>query len=236
MATSQPAPEEPSGAETAAPDVPDFPQISDIPDTSDPSAPDGTAGPTAAAVRLLADPGQRLLARIVDTLIVGLPVILVVRETVSGAALNLIAPPAIAGCLLVYEAVQLALWGRTPGKRYAGIEVVRAEHVRAEAVLDRHDEDAPPDALGEDGGERPALAPAPATDPARLGALRGALRAATYAVPIVARPVPVAGLLAGVFWVANAGLLYEGRSRQALHDRLAGTVVVKRPSAGSATF
>ncbi|GGU91825.1 hypothetical protein GCM10010182_03610 [Actinomadura cremea] len=233
MATSQPAPEEPSGAETAAPDVPDFSHISDIPGISDPSAPDGTAGPTAAAVRLLADPGQRLLARIVDTLIVGLPVILVVRETVSGAALNLIAPPAIAGCLLVYEAVQLALWGRTPGKRYAGIEVVRAEHVRAEAVLDRHDEDAPPDVPG-DGGERPA--PAPATDPARLGALRGALRAATYAVPIVARPVPVAGLLAGVFWVANAGLLYEGRSRQALHDRLAGTVVVKRPSAGSATF
>lgn len=233
MATSQPAPEEPSGAETAAPDVPDF---SDIPDISDSPAPDGTDGPTAAAVRLLAEPGQRLLARIVDTLIVGLPVILVVREAVSGAALNLVAPPAIAGCLLVYEAVQLALWGRTPGKRYAGIEVVRAEHVRAEAVLDRHDEDAPPDVPGDGGGDRPALAPAPGTDPARLGALRGALRAAIYAVPIVARPVPVAGLLAGVFWVANAGLLYEGRSRQALHDRLAGTVVVKRPSAGSTTF
>ncbi|OLT27352.1 hypothetical protein BJF79_01175 [Actinomadura sp. CNU-125] len=176
-------------------------------------------------MRLLAEPGQRLLARIVDTLIVGLPVIVVARETVSAAAFDLVAPPAVAGCLLVYEAVQLALWGRTPGKRFAGIEVVRAEDVRAEAVLDRHDEDAPPDS--------PPDAP---PDPARLGALRGALRAAIYAVPIVARPVPVAGLLAGVFWVANAGLLFEGRSRQALHDRLAGTVVVKSPDARSATF
>ncbi|WP_254716640.1 RDD family protein [Actinomadura sp. WMMB 499] len=206
--------------------------------------------PEEPPVRLLAEPGQRLLARIVDTLIVGVPIMLVVRETVSGAALGLVAPPAIAGCLLVYEAVQLALWGRTPGKRFAGIEVVRAEAVRAEAVLVWHDEDAPagdaPD--GRDGptgrdapdGERPAPAPeaepAPAADLARLGALRGGLRAAVYAVPIVARPVPVAGLLAGVFWVANAGLLYEGRSRQALHDRLAGTVVVKLPGAGSATF
>ncbi|MBE1532956.1 RDD family protein [Actinomadura algeriensis] len=184
---------------------------------------DGTA-----AVRLLAEPGQRLLARIVDTLIVGLPVVLIVREAVSAAAFALAAPPAVAGCLLVYEAVQLALWGRTPGKRFAGIEVVRAEDVRAEAVLDRHDEDVPRD----DAAGRPASGP----DPARLGALRGALRAAVYSVPIVARPVPVAGVLASVFWVANAGLLFEGRSRQALHDRLAGTVVVKRPGARSATF
>lgn len=191
---------------------------------------DGTDG--TSAVRLLAEPGQRLLARIVDTLIVGLPVMLVLRETVPGGALDLVAPPAVAGCLLVYEAVQLALWGRTPGKRVAGIEVVRAEAVRAEAVLDRHDEDAPPPDVRADGGPGGARA----DDPARLGALRGALRAAVYSVPIVARPVPVAGLLAGVFWVANAGLLFEGRSRQALHDRLAGTVVVKRPDVRSTTF
>ncbi|RSN66248.1 RDD family protein [Actinomadura sp. WAC 06369] len=193
-----------------------------------PAEPSGTA-----AVRLLAEPGQRLLARIVDTLVVGLPVMLVLREALPHGALDLVAPPAVAGCLLVYEAVQLALWGRTPGKRFAGIEVVRAEDVRAEAVLDRPDEDAPPpDArAGVEHGERGR-----ADDPARLGALRGALRAAVYAVPIVARPVPVAGLLASVFWVANAGLLFEGRSRQALHDRLAGTVVVKSPGARSTTF
>ncbi|MEV5828767.1 RDD family protein [Spirillospora sp. NPDC052242] len=202
------------------------------------------SGPVA--VRLLAEPGQRLLARIVDTLIVGLPVMLVLRETLPDGALDLVAPPAVAGCLLVYEAVQLALWGRTPGKRFAGIEVVRAEDVRAEAVLDRPDEDAPPPDV-RDGGElhdgaeaaedaRGGRAAPRAHDPARLGGLRGALRAAIYAVPIVARPVPVAGLLAGVFWVANAGLLFEGRSRQALHDRLAGTVVVKRPGARSTTF
>lgn len=207
METSQPAPAEPSGS---------------------------------AAVRLLAEPGQRLLARIVDTLIVGLPVMLVLRETLPDGALDLVAPPAVAGCLLAYEAVQLALWGRTPGKRFAGIEVVRAEDVRAEAVLDRPDEDAPPPDIREAGelaeGARGGRAAPRADDPARLGALRGALRAAVYAVPIVARPVPVAGLLAGVFWVANAGLLFEGRSRQALHDRLAGTVVVKRPGARSTTF
>ncbi|MFD0898787.1 RDD family protein [Actinomadura sediminis] len=212
METSQPAFEEPPG-------------------TSEAPGTDGTS-----AVRLLAEPGQRLLARIVDTLIVGLPVMLVLRETVPGGALDLVAPPAVAGCLLVYEAVQLALWGRTPGKRVAGIEVVRAETVRAEAVLDRHDEDAPPPDVRPD--VRPDGGPggARADDPARLGALRGALRAAVYSVPIVARPVPVAGLLAGVFWVANAGLLFEGRSRQALHDRLAGTVVVKRPDVRSTTF
>jgi hypothetical protein len=74
----------------------------------------------------LAEPGQRLLARVVDTLVVGVPVIVVVRELVSGRMLDVIAPPAVAGCMLLYEAVQLALWGRTLGKRFAGIEVVAA--------------------------------------------------------------------------------------------------------------
>ncbi|MCP9969549.1 RDD family protein [Actinomadura madurae] len=74
----------------------------------------------------LAEPGQRLLARVVDTLVVGVPVILVVRAFVSGPTVDAVAPPALAGCMLVYEAVQLALWGRTLGKRVAGIEVVAA--------------------------------------------------------------------------------------------------------------
>ncbi|QXJ23505.1 RDD family protein [Actinomadura graeca] len=152
----------------------------------------------------LADPGQRLLARIVDTLIVGLPVIIIIRELVTGQRVDVVAPPAVAGCLLLYEAVQLAVWGRTLGKRFAGIEVVVA-----------------PSQTGTE----------PATGPrrrGRLGILRATARAAVYALPVAARPVPILGLLAGFFWVANAGMLYEGTRRQALHDRLVGTEVRKR--------
>ena len=135
--------------------------------------------------------------------------ILVVGELVSGDRVEVVGPPAVAGCLLIYEAVQLAIWGRTLGKRFAGIEVV--------------------------------VAPAqPSTGPGSkrrrrgsLGILRAVGRAAVYALPVAARPVPVLGLLASIFWVANAGLLYEGTRRQALHDRLAGTEVRKRPSSGS---
>ncbi|MGP4024464.1 RDD family protein [Actinomadura sp. 3N407] len=149
----------------------------------------------------LAEPGLRLRARIVDTLIVGLPVIVVVRALVSGHTVDVVAPPAVAGCMLLYESIQLALWGRTLGKRLAGIEVVLA------APGEQHP--------GGEGGES-----------ARLGFPRAVLRAAVYSLPIAARPIPVLGLLAGIFWVANAGLLYEGTQRQALHDRLAGTLVV----------
>jgi Predicted membrane protein/domain len=52
------------------------------------------------------------------------------------------------------------------------------------------------------------------------------VRGAVYALPMAARAVPVLSVLAGVFWVANVGLLLEQPRRQALHDRLAGTVVV----------
>ena len=152
----------------------------------------------------LAEPGQRLLARIVDTLVVGLPVVLVLREVLPAGDVEIIAPPAVAGLLLLYEWIALALWGRTPGKRFAGIQVVRAQ--------------AP-----ENGGERAV--------PERPGVARSLLRAAIYALPIAARPVPVFGLIAGLLWVGNAALMYEGTWRQALHDRVSGTIVVKRGSA-----
>ncbi|MCP2342860.1 RDD family protein [Actinomadura rupiterrae] len=138
----------------------------------------------------LADPGQRLLARIVDTLIVGLPVVLVLRAALPHGTADRWAPTAVASFLLVYEAVQLAVWGRTVGKRFAGVRVVTVD------------------------GTRPSPSQA-------------ALRAAVYAVPIALRPVPVLGLLGGIFWVVNAGAAFRGAERRAVHDRLAGTAVVK---------
>ncbi|MFA1549283.1 RDD family protein [Actinomadura chokoriensis] len=192
----------------------------------------------------LAEPGQRLLARVADTLIVGVPVIVVVRELVSGHMVDLVAPPAVAGCMLLYEAVQLALWGRTLGKRFAGIEVVAAQPEGQSGGAATEAADSP--AMGGAGvlpvsvpGFVPVAVPEEAVpkeaEPgrpvagARPGVLQSVLRAAVYSLPIAARPIPVLGLLASVFWVANAGLMFEGTRRQAVHDRLAGTLVVKRP-------
>jgi uncharacterized RDD family membrane protein YckC len=39
--------------------------------------------------------------------------------------------------------------------------------------------------------------------------------------------VPVVSVIAGVFWVANAALMFERPRRQALHDRVARTFVVR---------
>ncbi|MFG1858765.1 RDD family protein [Actinomadura geliboluensis] len=244
----------------------------------------------------LADPGQRLLARVVDTLIVGVPVIVVVRELVSGHMVDVVAPPAVAGCMLLYEAVQLALWGRTLGKRFAGIEVVtalpegtsalsgaRAGQEAAGGVGDAQGaaesgatanggvsflpasvpgfvpaaKPAVPAEAGtpEDASAPPSPEPAPGGAPeatsaetaaeglperveagARPGVLQCVLRAAVYSLPIAIRPIPVAGVLASVFWVVNAGVIFEGTRRQAVHDRLAGTLVVKRGTPDSPAF
>lgn len=211
----------------------------------------------------LAEPGQRLLARVVDTLVVGVPVIVVVRELVSGHMVDVVAPPAVAGCMLLYEAVQLALWGRTLGKRFAGIEVVTALPPAEAGKADAEEASgAPVGGLGgipvsvpgfvpvtahpeaesasggaaSLGGASEGAVPGEVEAGAHPGVLHCVLRAAVYSLPIAVRPIPVLGVLASVFWVVNAGVLFEGTRRQAVHDRLAGTLVVKRARRDSQGF
>jgi uncharacterized RDD family membrane protein YckC len=138
-----------------------------------------------------AEPAQRLVARIIDTALVALPVVLITQATLPRVSAEIVASIGLAFALVVYDAVQHARWGRTLGKRLTGIRVVPAS--------------------GE--GSRPSPS-------------QSLLRGAVYALPIAARAVPVLSVLAGIFWVANVGLLLEQPRRQALHDRLAGTVVV----------
>ncbi|MBO2451522.1 RDD family protein [Actinomadura barringtoniae] len=178
----------------------------------DDQSPAEVAGPRPPQ-EVLADPGQRLLARIVDTLIVGLPVVMVIREVVHGHHAEVIATPIVAGALFLYEWPQLALWGRTLGKRFAGVQVVREGAAAPPA----------PDESPGGSGDRSERSEG------RVGVFRALLRAGVYAAPIAVRPVPILGIIGGLLWVANAGALYEGDRRQAGHDRLAGTVVVKRP-------
>jgi uncharacterized RDD family membrane protein YckC len=139
---------------------------------------------------VLAEPSQRLVARLVDILIVGVPIATVATEVFPReTAQTVVAPLALAGAFLVYEALQLALWGRTLGKRLTGLRVVSAD------------------------GER-------------LRGSQAVVRSVIYALPPAARPVPVLNVLAGIFWLAEIGLLFEGVHRQALHDRAAGTLVI----------
>lgn len=150
---------------------------------------------TTEAAETIAEPAQRLVARIIDTLIVGVPVGLTAAELFPRqTAQTVVAPITFAALFLAYESVQLAVWGRTVGKRLTGIRVVSAA----------------------DGG--------------RPTALQAVIRAAIYALPPAARPVPILNVVAAIFWLAEIGLMFEGAYRQALHDRAAGTVVVRDPS------
>jgi uncharacterized RDD family membrane protein YckC len=139
---------------------------------------------------VLAEPSQRLVARLVDTLIVGVPLATAATEFFPRDTAQIVVTPlAFAGVSLVYEAVQLALWGRTVGKRLTGVRVVSADG-----------------------------------RPLRVG--QALVRSAIYALPPAGRPVRVLNLLAGIFWLAEIGLMFEGGHRQALHDRAAGTLVI----------
>ena len=144
------------------------------------------------AADMIAEPAQRLVARIIDILLVGIPVASAAEGLFPHrTAQTVVAPLAFAVIFLAYDAVQLAVWGRTVGKRLTGIRV------------------------------------ASVTDGGRPGAIQSLVRAAIFALPSAARPVPVLNALAGLFWLGEIGLLFEGAYRQALHDRAAGTVVVR---------
>jgi uncharacterized RDD family membrane protein YckC len=139
---------------------------------------------------VVAEPAQRLVARIVDTLVVGIPVVTIVSPFFGQQTVRVVAAPiAFAVTFFFYEAIQLALWGRTVGKRFAGIKVVSAI------------DEGPPNVL------------------------QALVRAAVYAFPPGLRPVPILNVMAGIFWLVDIGLLLERPHRQALHDRLAGTLV-----------
>jgi hypothetical protein len=173
------------------------------------------AAPASPAEGEAAEPGQRVVARIIDTLVVGVPVALITSAAVPRASAQTAVTVAVGALLLLYESVQLALWGRTLGKRLMGI-AVRA---------------AGPDA-GEDGsgagGARNGGARAGRRSRDRgPGPARALLRSAFYALPIAARPVPILGVIADILWVANAVLLVGGPGRQVLSDRVARTSVVR---------
>lgn len=141
---------------------------------------------TEEVVDAVAEPVQRLVARLVDILIVGIPVTAATTALLSAV----LAPVGFAAVFLVYESVQLAFWGRTVGKRLTGITVVSA-----------------------DGG------------PLRVS--QALARAVVFALPPAARPVPVLGVLAALFWLADGALVFDQPYRQTVHDRAAGTVVVR---------
>lgn len=83
---------------------------------------------TEEITAVIAEPSQRLVARLVDTLIVGVPIATAATELFSRpAAQTVVAPVGFALVFFVYEVVQLVLWGRTVGKRLTGIAVVAVD-------------------------------------------------------------------------------------------------------------
>ena len=90
---------------------------------------------TQEAVDAIAEPSQRLVARIIDTLIVGVPVATIATELFPRqTAQAVVAPIAFAVIFFLYEVVQLAVWGRTAGKRLTGLQVISVTGERPTAV------------------------------------------------------------------------------------------------------
>jgi len=73
-----------------------------------------------------AEPGQRLVARLIDTLVLGLPVTLVARAVLPATTADVVIPVALAASVIGYDTILLGRWGRTLGKRVTGIGVVSA--------------------------------------------------------------------------------------------------------------
>jgi uncharacterized RDD family membrane protein YckC len=91
-----------------------------------------TGDPAVAGDRLEAaepaEPERRVVARIVDTLIVGVPVTTAGTALAPGPAGTLAGPVLVAFAVayFCYELPQLVLWGQTLGKRFTRIRVVDA--------------------------------------------------------------------------------------------------------------
>jgi uncharacterized RDD family membrane protein YckC len=73
-----------------------------------------------------AEPAPRMVARLIDTLVVGLPVVLVARATLPRTTAEAVTSVGLAAAIIVYDTVQHGLWGRTLGKRVTGVQVVAA--------------------------------------------------------------------------------------------------------------
>jgi uncharacterized RDD family membrane protein YckC len=90
---------------------------------------------TAETVDAVAEPSQRLVARIIDTLIVGVPIATAAAEVFPReTAQTVVAPIAFAVTFFLYEVVQLAVWGRTVGKRLTGLRVISVTGERPTVV------------------------------------------------------------------------------------------------------
>ncbi|MFC7330557.1 RDD family protein [Marinactinospora rubrisoli] len=163
----------------------------------------------------LAEWWQRLVARIIDTVIVGIPYVIVLAvvlfafaNTAAGEygtetygaqptgdlGLGARVLGAVIGFLIAiaYEALMLAAYGRTVGKMVMRLQVM------------------------------PIIGPAP-----RLPASTALLRALTWYLPAFLNWIPVIGWLIGLIPILN-GLwpLWDKPNRQSFNDKLAGTVVV----------
>lgn len=214
--------DQPEPAPDAAPEPDPEPDLDPDPDAG--PAPGVTAAPAGPATRL-AEPGQRLVARIIDLLAVGLPVVMTAQAVLPRRILESLTAVLVAGLLVLYETVQLAFWGRTLGKRAVGIGVVAVPRPQPGGDGDGPDAEAATEAAA---SVADADLNAENRRPAGIGVFRSFVRAMTYALPIALRPVPFIGGPVGFLWVANAALIFEGSDRLALHDRIARTKVVVR--------